>query len=162
MGSKIAIIVTVVFWTALLGQAWSFHASTVYPADTAMEWLWRARATNDLGNMDTYLQKSLDGLQNYHGNPAMIFPTPDTNYDLIKDNINETIATAKKIANATDVGSMAHQQAVQNLQETVKEIADHLSNADSALGINIGINPLGWALMFMACFAWLPALFIKE
>jgi hypothetical protein len=57
---------------------------------------------------------------------------------------------------------MAHQQAVQNLQETIVEIAEHVDLANTELGFNPSLNPLGWVLGLLVLFAWIPALRIKE
>ena len=116
----IAIMATVI----LVFAEFTAYSGTAYEIDQSKEWLWRARATNDLNDMANYLTKAEQLLMNKHGNPAWFYPKPDTDLDLIRTNIHEVIGNCKTFANTTD--TMAYQQAVHNLQETIIEITDHL------------------------------------
>lgn len=100
--------------------------STAYPIAQAREWNWRARATNNLIDMSTNLNRSIELLTPFHGNPAWFFPKPDTDIDQIRLNLEETRDTAITIAATAVIGSQGYQQAVQNLQETIIEINEHL------------------------------------
>lgn len=151
-------------WVCLLliclGQAVQFYQSEQYDGIQAKEWLWRARATNDLNDMAKYLIKSEEILQDYHGNPGWPYPTPDTDFDFIRTNINETIMNCYKWSGNT-TSDYAYQQAVHNLQETIVEIAEHLDNAVGQMGSNPGINPLGyvvwnllWAFPLITWLGW--------
>jgi hypothetical protein len=111
----------------------NYSASGAYQVDQAQQWLWRARATNDLYDMEFYLNKTYQGLIPFTGNPCWIFPKPDTDFDQIKMNIQECAASAHAVRLNTTVGSFGYQQAVSNLQETLSEIADHLSSASDWL-----------------------------
>jgi len=142
MDGKGAIAIMVCVGLVCVGQGFSFYQSEQYEAVQAKEWLWRARATNDLNDMAKYLGKSEDLLQDYHGNPGWPYPTPDTDFDFIRENINESIMNCHKWS-GNDTSDYAYQQAVHNLQETIKEIAEHLDAAVGNMGSNPGMNPFG-------------------
>lgn len=118
----------VVFVVASVGL-WDVGVQKTYPIKQAIEWNWRARATNNLVDMASYLNRSLSILEAFHGNPAWWFPTPDTDLDQIRLNIRESRDTALAVATNESIGSFGYQQAVQNLQETVVEINEHLELA---------------------------------
>lgn len=108
---------------------WNVAVNTTYPLRQAIEWNWRARATNNLMDMATNLNRSIALLEPYHGNPSWIFPTADTDLDQIRLNIIESRDTALAVAGNESIGSFGYQQAVQNLQETIVEINEHLALA---------------------------------
>ena len=87
------------------------------------------RATNNLVDMATNLNRSIALLVPFQGNPAWVFPTPDTDMDQIRLNLIESRDTALAVAATETIGSFGYQQAVQNLQETIIEINDHLALA---------------------------------
>jgi hypothetical protein len=149
----------VVLIILVIGQGFQFYGDNQYEGNQAKEWMWRARATNDLNDMAKYLQKAETLLQDYHGNPAWLYPTPDTDFDLIRTNINESIMNCYKWStNAT--GDMAYQQAVHNLQETIVEVAEHLDSALGQMGGNPGMNPMGYLLWISMSILWLPLLIL--
>jgi len=117
-----------VFVVAAVG-VWDAGVNKTYPVRQAIEWNWRARATNNLIDMASNLNRSYAILGPYHGNPSWWFPTPDTDFDQIKANIRESRETALAVAANESIGSFGYQQAVQNLQETIVEINEHLELA---------------------------------
>lgn len=121
-------ILTVATWVP---YSYVIYSSQVYPLDIAEDWIWRARASTDLAAMANYMEKALDQLATYHGNPCWFFPTPDTNYDYIKENIQECINSSFSFEG--EMGSMAYQQLVHNLQETILELEDHLNLSEGWL-----------------------------
>ena len=156
MGVKLAVTVTILAAILPFLIVPTYYSNTVYQADIGKEWLWRARATNDLNDMANYLQKSLDQLESYNGNPKWLYPSPDTDYNLIKDNIRETIRNARTWSNQTG-SSFAYQQAVSNLQETISEIANHIEIA------NTWLLQQPWIIFitFIWCWIYVPAYFIN-
>lgn len=118
-------ILVIVFLIAGTGL-WNVAVNTTYPLRQAIEWNWRARATNNLVDMAGNLNRSIALLEPYHGNPSWIFPTPDTDLDQIRLNIMESRDTALAVAASESIGSFGYQQAVQNLQETIVEINEHI------------------------------------
>ena len=155
-GALVALGVSVVL---LIVQMNWFIASQTYTESCARQWLYRARATNDLQDMATYLGNAEVMLKDYHGNPAWLYPRPDTDWDLIRQNINETAMNARKwsLANITD---MAYQQAVHNLQETISQIADHINAADTAMWFSPVINRTGYVAWAGVGGGWIAGLFI--
>lgn len=131
----------------------NYTQNGLYEIDQAREWLWRARATNDLVDMSKYLNKTLDLMKPYNGNPNWWFPKPDTDFTLIKDNIKECVANCLNFQNEDD---MAYQQAVHNLQETIIEIEDHLSGARECKTFNLGFFVWLIIAVILLFVMWLP------
>jgi hypothetical protein len=145
----VAIYLIVIFGT--IGGYLVTYQNNQYQADIGKEWLWRARATNDLDDMAAYLERSLSYLDNYSGNPCWLYPTPDTNYDYIKTNIREVIENCNQWNDTQD--SFSYQQAVRNLQETIIEIAEHV---DLANGWLTSPSVWYWILWSLWWWIWLP------
>lgn len=116
-----------------MGTCFHRYQSVVYRADKGIEWLWRARATNELNTMSESMSRGYDMLSNYSGNPCWFFPKPDTDYELINGNLLQNIKTCKEWAMSISRDNMAYQQAVQNMQETIVELVDHYKLADGWL-----------------------------
>lgn len=141
-----------------IGVYFTNYNDNVYDADIAKEWLWRARSTNSLDDMEVYLEKSLNGLEQYSGNPCWWYPKPDTNYDMIKLNIQETINNCNEWKETLTGYDFAYQQAVSNLQETIIEIAEHLDIANgwlctpSLLHVILYLSPM-WLLIISMIIA---------
>jgi hypothetical protein len=125
-----------------------------YDCKKAENWVWRARATNDLTDMAKYTSRALEELGELSGNPSWWFPAPDTDYDLIKSNMEEVIRNCAVINVTMD--TMAYQQAVNNLQETLAEIADHIHIARDWVVWNL-FNVI---ILILMCVVWLPILLI--
>ena len=112
------------------------YNTKVYPVSQAENYLWRARATNDLASMAGYFNQSLALLAPFHGNPAYWwYPKPDTDLDLIKQDITTDML---QCINFTGVPpeNMSYQLAVQDLQETINELTSHLDSAKNWLQFN--------------------------
>ena len=120
------LVVCVILYGVAIVGIYDAGVNKSYPVKQAIEWNWRARATNNLLDMSTNLNRSLVLLEPFRGNPVWWFPTPDTDFDQIKLNIQETRNTAVVVASTEAIGSFGYQQAVQNLQETIIEINEHL------------------------------------
>jgi len=131
--SGIALVIGILLLGVAIAGSISIATGPKYQAEIGREWLWRARATTDLLDMSKYLNKSLDQLAQFHGNPSWWFAKPDTDFDLIKGNIEEVRNNAVLWSNLTG-GSLAYQQAVQNLQEVIIEIVEHLDGAIDWIG----------------------------
>jgi hypothetical protein len=147
------IVVCLLFVVASLVH---YSSGGAYEVSQAEDWLWRARATNDLTDMSHYLNQSLVILDRFDGNPNWIFPRPDTDFGLIKDNIRECVRNCEEFSLTTD--DMAYQQAVHNIQETIVEIASHLDIAGGWLWKS-PLYTLGVALFIIfILFGWAPIL----
>lgn len=169
MHGKTGIIISIVIIAVLIPclvmpvYQYFYYGANTYDADIGLEWVWRARATNDLKDMANYLQKSLQQLDRYHGNPVWLYPKPDYNYDLIKGNIQEVIKNCEEWSKQPS-DSMAYQQAVHNLQTTLEEIADHLTHANGENNYSPKVNPTFYILAILDIIiwiAWFIALFME-
>jgi hypothetical protein len=156
MGMKANIAMLIIWIITIVigvGASITHYNDVTYQADQGKEWLWRARATNDLNDMARYLQEAENKLGQFHGNPSWWFPKPDTDYDLINTNIKEVIHNAQSF-NATNQSSFSYQQAVQNLQETIVEIVSHVDGANWWLQ-----NPVELIIIY-TLWTWLWAIFL--
>ena len=145
----------VIWFVIAIALSQSVYNAEVYDVDQSREWLYRARATNDLADMAKYLNKTLEKLEGYHGNPCWYYPKADTDYDLIKDNIRECVRSC--VVNQPLNDSMAYQQAVHNLQETIIELAEHVDGTSYWQFFDGGMTFL-WA---MWTWLWLPLLWVE-
>lgn len=143
--SGIVLLIGLLFLSVAIIGSISIATGQKYQAEIGREWLWRARATTDLADMAKYLNKSLDQLAPFNGNPCWWFAKPDTDFDLIKGNIIEVRDNAIEWSNLTG-GSLAYQQAVQNLQEVIIEIVEHLDGAIEWVGKPVWITAV-WILV---------------
>ena len=147
--SVVAAFIAGCVWIVILvavGIAW--YSQDPYEVNQARDWLDRARATNDLKDMAKYVDESLTILLPFHGNPKWWFPTPDTDFDLIKDNMREVIRNCEASSGIQD--DFAYQQAVHNLQDTLVQIKDHVAYASSW----VFIRP--WGAFLLTGLAWVP------
>lgn len=113
--------------------AWAYPTK-IYPVDIARGWVDQADSTSNLSAMADHLARALSVLEPYRGNPAWVFPTPTTDFGAIKENIRETIALARSVAEQEGASSFAYQQAVNNLQDNVLEnLKKRLADAGSWL-----------------------------
>lgn len=122
------VILFLISVVVISGMWLDFMNKDGYTINTAENWLWRARATNDLEDMAKYMKQALFVLDRFEGNPSWFYPTPDSDWTLIKQNIKENIKSAESLSHQ-DPNSFAVQQMVHNLQETIIEIVDHLKGA---------------------------------
>jgi hypothetical protein len=157
---RATIIAYIIVGVIGIGLCVSFYNDNIYQLDVSKEWLWRARATNDLSDMAKYLNESERILEGFHGNAKWIYQTPDTDFDLIRENIKETIDNALKWSSG-NITDMAYQQAVHNLQETIIEITTHFDASKEALYWNVARSPL-IGFIVVLCTLWIPMLYIEE
>jgi len=101
------------------------YYNKVYPLDIAKGYLDRAMASGDVEGMITYSGKALEVLEPYSGNPKWIFPTPDTDFDLIKQNLRECIDRLNTLSELPR-DSDAYQQGLDDVRAKLKVIRDNL------------------------------------
>jgi len=99
----------------------------VYDIRKSKEWLWKARASTDLNVMADYMDKALDEIKDRHGNPCWFFRTIETDFEIIKTILQQNIMAAREIALTEPKGSYGYQRAIDNIQEVIIEINEHLS-----------------------------------
>ena len=100
------------------------YSNQVYPLDQAQSFLWTATDSSDLSRQVYYMTQAQDLLEPYSGNPkwSFLFPTSDTDFDVIKDVLNQNIVKAGEVT----PGGMAEQQMVSNLQTALPEVISHI------------------------------------
>jgi hypothetical protein len=153
-----ACVITWILLAIAIPCGWFVHyGNTAYDIDQAQDWVWRARATNDLLDMAKYLNESLVLLEPFDGNPNWWYPRPDTDFELIKTNIRECVANC--ITFSALENEMAYQQAVNNLQETEMEIASHLAIAGSWT-VNTPFFTVWFYFGLCAGVVWMPAVLL--
>jgi len=146
----VIIVVGLIWLLILVAVAFMWYGQEPYQVNKARDWIDRAKATNDLKDMAKYVNTSLAILEPYHGNPKWWFPTPDTDLDLIKDNMKEVIRNCEQSSGIQD--DFAYQQAVHNLQDTLLQIRSHIADAS----MWIFIQP--WGVFLISGLVWIPFL----
>jgi hypothetical protein len=126
----------------------------------AKEYLWRARASINLVEMADYMGKAETALGDRTGNPNWLFHLPDTDFDLIKHDLEKNIEAALNISMTEDVGSYGYQRAVNNLEEVCVELNSHLDAAidwsTNLLPTTILLNTVAW-IIFAVVIVYLIA-----
>jgi len=116
----------------------------------AKEYLWRARASINLDGMADYMSKAKTAIVNRTGNPNWLFHLPDTDFDLIKHDIDENIQAAMNISATESMGSYGYQRAVNNIEEVSIELNMHLDGAivwsTDWHPITLVLNAIAWSI----------------
>ena len=120
---------------------WTFVGiySASYDIIKTQSWINRATTTTDILEQNNYLENALEEIKHRSGNPAWYFPTPITDFDKIKTNINENIQKNIEVSkvNATDY---AYQRLVENNLRTYPELINNLESSKSWLTTWTPIN----------------------
>ena len=106
---------SVAFLVISVGVGASFYYDNVYNVDRANAWVDLAAADNNLTQVLADLNESLALLAPYHGNPNPLFPQPRTNFDLIKQQIEATVASGEVVVHESP-DNFSYQQALKNIQ----------------------------------------------
>lgn len=133
----------------------------VYDFEQGTEFLWSARKMNNLLEMAEYMDKAVAKLANYHGNPCWWYPKIDTDLDVLRQDISRASVTAKEIAKE-GTSSWAYQQAVQNLQETLLEIIDHLKLASTWMTMQSVTSVIWYLIAIIAAITLIAAFFASS
>lgn len=155
--NKIAIsvlMVIAILGIAVYGYYFAYgRNSMVLDIMQAREYLWRARASINLVEMADYMNKAKTGLSDRTGNPNWLFHLPDTDFDLIKHDLDTNIQAALNISVTESVGSYGYQRAVNNLEEVCVELNSHLDIAiDWSTNLHpttILLNAAGWTIFIV-------------
>ena len=160
MKAALVLLAYLLVGSLTIGQAYNFHLTHNYQADKAADYLNLAGQTDNLTQIATYLNDSYTLLLPYHGNPGWPFPTPATNYDLLRANILTTEKEVVQQEQQTTLTSYAYQQNFLNIRAATNTTASQLLNANGNLGSNPYINPLGFIEFGLLVFMWLPLLYL--
>jgi len=122
----------------------------------AKEYLWRARASIDLEEQARYMGESLKALEGRRGNPNWLWHLPDTDFDLIKRDLQRNIDMALNISKTESKGSYGYQRAIDNVEEVCVELNEHLDISirwctDFQPHVIIQ-NIIGWAVLIVVLF----------
>ena len=121
---------------------------------TAKEYLWRARSAVDLDKQADYMQEALESLDNRHGNPNWIWHLPDTDFELIKSDLQTNIDASREIASNETKGSYGYQRAIDNIEEICIELNEHL---DVTINWSASYTPVNVVLNIVLWIVWLLA-----
>jgi hypothetical protein len=134
------------------------RTAMVFDVCQAKEYLWRARACGDLEEIAGYMSKALKALEHRSGNPNWLWHFPDTDFDMIKHDIEANIKMALNVSKTEPMGSYGYQRAVDNLQEICVELNEHLDCAIDWLTdyhpLTITLNVLCWTLFAVGVVMW--------
>jgi len=134
------------------------YADNVYPLSKADAKFSRAQGTNSLSTFANYAEDGLGLLEPYSGNEAWIFPTDNTNMDVIKGDIQIIINNSRAAANVTNYGSDAYQEALDNAKESLTVQMDKLIDVKYQYG-GLGRRYVGliwgWILAFIAIIVFM-------
>lgn len=134
-----ALVIIGFFGIAVYGYYFAYgRNSMVVDIMQAKEYLWRARASINLDQMADYMSRAETAIADRTGNPNWLFHLPDTDFDLIKHDLDKNIQTALNISATETPGSDGYQRTVNNLEEVSIELNDHL---DAAIRWSTDLNP---------------------
>lgn len=86
----------------------------------------RAQSVNRLEDVADYAEEALEKLEPYTGNPQWLFPTDETDMDLIKNDLQIIITQVREQADNLTIGTDSYQEALDNAYERIDIIRDQL------------------------------------
>jgi len=126
------------------------RSSMVLDVLQAKEYLWRARASINLDEMADYMSEAGTAIADRTGNPNWLFHLPDTDFDLIKHDLDKNIQAAIDISATESIGSYGYQRAVNNIEEVCVELNTHLDGAITWLTdwspTTLLLNAIAWTV----------------
>ncbi len=134
---------------ALISSVYGY-SQTYYRLDVASSYLVRGASTSDANEMVSYIERALE-LIPPEGNPVWIFPTPRTDFSLIRSDLARLREEAKALA-YEGRGSPTYQQGVDQIKDSLKLIKDQVMEAAAFYFVS------PQALLFSAI--WLTALVV--
>ena len=98
------------------------------------------------------LEIALRNLEPYHGNPAWLFPTVETDFDYIKKRLRDILEATREIEDLPP-SSYAYQRYIENIQRALPKIKDMLNSAAmwkyfNPLSIILAITWIMLAILF--------------
>jgi len=134
-----------------------YYSSTVHIVQ-AQSYMWEIRASTNLTQMAGYFQNALDLLEPFNGQAVWMniyVPTIDTDFDMIKANLQQAINTCKVFQDIPQANT-TYQLVVTNMQKFSDEMADHLASSPS-VGNSIQYwntfdpSTTGWFWILLGC-----------
>ena len=105
------------------------YSQTYYKLDVASSYLIRGASTSDADEIANYIERALDHIP-LEGNPVWIFPTPRTDFALIRSDLMKLREAAKTLA-LEGKGSSTYQQGVDQIKDSLVRIRDQIMEAAS-------------------------------
>jgi cellulose synthase/poly-beta-1,6-N-acetylglucosamine synthase-like glycosyltransferase len=103
------------------------YSQTYYKLDIAGSYLIRGASTSDADEIANYIERALD-LIPHEGNPVWIFPTPRTDFAMIRSDLTRLLETARTLA-SEGKGSSTYQQGVDQIKDSLARIKDQVMEA---------------------------------
>uniref|UniRef100_A0A6M3K1C4 Putative glycosyltransferase n=1 Tax=viral metagenome TaxID=1070528 RepID=A0A6M3K1C4_9ZZZZ len=122
------ILLTVAAYSVIVGFAVTYP-STIYDINKANGWLKQARSSTDIPEMTRYMELALTEIDGRTGNPAWIWATSQTNFDVIKEVIQTNIEASLDVAETEPRSSYGYQRAIDNLEEAIIDIQTNFNTA---------------------------------
>lgn len=107
--------------------------SVTYPVEKASAEISKAEAVNDLQLVSVYVDSALKELEGLHGNPCWWYPTVNTDWGRIKENLRSISDSARNLE--SEPSMFAYQQMLHNLEDELDEIQSQL--VDSKLWMTV-------------------------
>jgi cellulose synthase/poly-beta-1,6-N-acetylglucosamine synthase-like glycosyltransferase len=119
------LIIAVVALT-LVGIVYGY-SQTYYRLDVASAYVFRGASTGDAREIVSYIEESLKILPE-SGNPVWLFPTPRTDFALIRRDLNTLRELAIRLS-GMDAGTPEYQQGIDQIKDSLRTIYEQILEA---------------------------------
>lgn len=133
------------------------YGQNVYPLRIAFGYLDRAVASGFADEMIKYAKKALERLEPYSVNPVWIFPSPSTEFNLIKENLRECIERLE-VLKGLPRESDAYQQGLDDVRGKLKVIQGNIEDCSWWVFISLPnfIYGILWlTALIVTAFIWM-------
>ena len=134
----------------------TFPART-YDAKRATAEIAKAESVNNLEDVARYVDNALEYLKPYSGNPCWWYPTAQTDWGRIKENLQSLSNSAKTLEAKPD--TFAYQQMLHNLEDELLELREQIGETIGWLTIGstdtlffILVWAILWIIFLVASF----------
>jgi hypothetical protein len=103
------------------------YSQTYYKLDVASSYLIRGASTSDADEIANYIERALDLIPT-EGNPVWIFPTPRTDFAMIRSDLMRLLETARALT-LEGKGSSTYQQGVDQIKDSLARIREQVMEA---------------------------------
>jgi len=136
-------------------MAFEEYGSTIYPLDQSRGVLLRIQATSD-PQLISHDLKTVQQLLPKSGNPVWIFPTSDTDFGLMQNDIDTMISTVDKIS-TTSADTAAFHTGMLNVHYQASALVFNLLDATPYMYVSISNMLFGsiWVAVIIGIFALL-------
>lgn len=150
------ILIIMMLALALIGIVYGY-SQTYYRLDVAGAYLSRGSSTGEAGEIVSYIEESLKLLPE-SGNPVWIFPTPRTDFSLIRRDL-ETLRELTLRLSKIGAGSPEYQQGIDQIKDSLQVINRQIMEA--APFYLVSPSSLLLSVMWLSAFIYLVRLYAK-